>query len=128
MYSVTTLTPAEFLRTGSGKKLRCRSRAADRSCSNQEAGTDEARSRVAGKMLPTPSARAANATRSLDVNGGAVGWRWTTRNPSSDLPEKIGVDIVEPRAKSTSPGSSVGVTGISPRAAIGPHTECKDAR
>jgi hypothetical protein len=43
------------------------------------------------------------------------------------LPEKIGVDIVEPRDDPTSPGSSVGVTGISPRAAIGPHTEWRDA-
>ena len=46
-------------------------------------------------------------------------------NPSSDLPENTGVDIAEPRV--ASPGRSVGVTGISPRAAIEPQTELSDA-
>ena len=122
MYSVTTRTAAEFSPIGSGRNVLCTPPAAAMSCSSHEADDAESRDRVTGKIPPTPSASETNDSRFWMVNGGASASRWTTRKPSSDFPEKIGVDIVDPRPVCRSPGRSVGVTGMSPCAAIGPHT------
>ena len=84
-------------------------------------GSEEARCPRLRRARASPS-------RSWMVNAGPSACRCTTRKPSSDLPEKIGVDIVEPRPAAASPGRSVGVTGISPRAAIDPHTAFSVAR
>jgi hypothetical protein len=122
MYSVTTRTPAEFSPMGSGRKVRCTSPAAAMSCSSQVADEADARPRTTGIRPATPSASVTRPSRFSIVKAGASASRCTTRNPSNDFPATMGVDIVEPRPASGSRGSKVGVTGIKPCAAMGPHT------
>ena len=101
MYSVTTLTLGRVLRDRLGQEACAadRARPTGPAPATTPAPPTRARAPRAGCCRRPPRARRSPRDRAT-VKPGPVGWRCTTRKPSSDLPEKIGVDIVEPRARS----------------------------
>ena len=125
MYSVNTRTPAEFLPASSGRNVRCSSRAANMSCSSQDEPDAWARTRVAGRMRPSPlPARQTPPGRRCE--------RASVRPALHD--DEAFQRLAREHGRrhrrapiAASPGRSVGVTGMSPRAAIGPHTAFSDA-